>query len=65
MDKIRFVRDIVRVTPCLSPCDAESSSVSAINANSQKQEIFDISGRKLDSPQKGVNIINEKKYVVK
>lgn len=21
MDKIRFVRDIVRVTPCLSPCD--------------------------------------------
>jgi hypothetical protein len=25
MDKIRFVRDIVRVTPCLSPCDVPLS----------------------------------------
>lgn len=44
---------------------SETSAFSSTKANSQKQETYDISGRKIRTPQKGINIVNEKKYIVK
>ena len=44
---------------------SESSSVSSIKADGQKQGTYDLTGKKIETPQKGINIVNDKKYIVK
>ena len=44
---------------------SETSGINSITLDDNKQNIYNISGVKVDKPQTGVNIINGKKYVKK
>jgi len=44
---------------------SETNGVNAVNYSGDKQEVYNISGVKIDKPQTGVNIVNGKKYVSK
>jgi hypothetical protein len=44
---------------------SETNGVNAVNYSGDKQEVYNISGVKIDKPQMGVNIVNGKKYVKK
>lgn len=43
----------------------EGTPIGKINADKADADIYDLQGRKLDSMQKGINIVGGKKYIVK
>ena len=57
--------DIDRYTP-VKIVDGDWTSIQSIQKDDKKRlNVYDLFGRRLTAPQKGINIINGKKYVVK
>ena len=48
-----------------SVVDFVTNGVERIPESASRKDIFDLMGRKLSSPQKGLNIINGKKFLMK
>ena len=41
------------------------NNINSIDAKSEKQVIYNLAGQRLTAPQKGINIINGKKVLIK
>ena len=51
--------------PLLIGQGAVENAVIEIGADAKEDEIYDLLGRRLKAPQKGINIINGKKVIIR